>query len=177
MAVGGGGACRGGIRVHEGIPPWIHDRYAASDVERIASGEEDLVNRLDRLKNDPQVQRKLDKVLKEAYEKAYNETLDLDCPVEIESGEPPLNELPTAGMEDAVHHWEVSQMVLLPFKDLHEKSKTTSRPGHPYVKCQVCGKALELHVHWKFLATCGEQELLPSERLGILEEGTSSREG
>ena len=34
----------------EGTPPWIHDRYEASDVESIASGEDDLVNRLDRLK-------------------------------------------------------------------------------------------------------------------------------
>ena len=30
----------------------------------------------------------------------------------------------------------------MPFKDLHEKSKTTAKQGHPYVKCQACGKAL-----------------------------------
>ena len=92
----------------EGIPLWIHDRYEASDVESIASGEDDLVNRLDRLKNDPQVRRKLDKVLKEAYEEAFNETLDLDSPEEIESDETPFNEQPAPGMEDVVHHWETS---------------------------------------------------------------------
>ena len=82
-------------------------------------------------------------VLKEAYEEAYNEALDLDSPEEIESDEPPLNALPPPGMEDVVHHWEVSQKVLMPSKDLHhEKSKTTSRQGHPYVKCQACGKSL-----------------------------------
>ena len=30
----------------------------------------------------------------------------------------------------------------MPFKELHEKSKTVFRMGHPYVKCQACGKAL-----------------------------------
>ena len=49
---------------------------------------------------------------------------------------------PAPGMEDVVHHWETSQQVLMPFKELHEKSKTTSKMGHPYVKCQACGKVL-----------------------------------
>ena len=44
----------------EGALPWIHDRYEACDVASTASGEDDLVNRLDRLKNDPQIRRKLD---------------------------------------------------------------------------------------------------------------------
>ena len=52
--------------------------------------------------------------------------LDLDSPEEIESDERPLNELPPPGMEDVVHYWEVSQKVLMPFKDLYEKSKITS---------------------------------------------------
>ena len=57
--------------------------------------------------------------------------------------ETPLNEKPGAGgMEDVVHRWEISQRVLMPLKELHEKSKTTSRQGHPHVKCQACGKAL-----------------------------------
>ena len=30
----------------------------------------------------------------------------------------------------------------MPFKELHEKSKTESRQRHPYVKCQACGKTL-----------------------------------
>ena len=55
----------------DGTLPWIHDRYQASDVESIAAGEDYLANRLDRLKNDPQVRRKLEKVLKEAYEEAF----------------------------------------------------------------------------------------------------------
>ena len=75
--------------------------------------------------------------MKEAFEEAYNEKLDLESLEEIESDEPHLNELPPPGMED-----EVSQTVLMPFKDFHEKSKTTSRQGRPYVKCQVCGKAM-----------------------------------
>ena len=41
--------------------------------------------------------------------------LDLDSPEEIESDERPLNELPPPGMEDVVHHWEVSRKVLMPF--------------------------------------------------------------
>ena len=82
--------------------------------------EDDLVNRLDRLKNDPEVRHKLGKVLKEAYEKAYGEVLDLDSPEEIESDETPLNEKPGAGglepgMEVVFHHWEVSQKTLMPF--------------------------------------------------------------
>ena len=48
-------------------------------------GTQLLVNRLDRLKNDPQVRRKLDKVLKEDHEEAYNEKLDLGSPDEIGS--------------------------------------------------------------------------------------------
>ena len=122
----------------EGTPPWVHDRYAASDVESVASG---LVNRLDRLKLDPQVQHRLNQVLIDAYGETYNEKIELDYPEEIESDETPLNELPPPGMEDVVHHWETSQRVLMPFKELHEKSKTTSRHGHPYVKCIACGKA------------------------------------
>ena len=45
-------------------------------------------------------------------------------------------------MEDVAHHWENAQRDLLPFKELHENSKTVSRMGHPYVKCQSCGKVL-----------------------------------
>ena len=126
----------------EGTPPWIHDQYKRSDVESVAaSGGDDLVNRLDRLKNDPEVRRKLDKVLKEAYEEAFGEVLDLDSLEEIESDDVPMVDEPAPGMEGVVHHWETSQKVLVPFKGLHEKSKTISRVGHPYFKCQACGKA------------------------------------
>ena len=126
----------------EGTPPWVHDQYPASDVESVASGEDDLVNGLDRLKLDPQVRHRLNQVLIDAYEETYNEKIELDSRQKIESDEPPLNELPPPGMEDVVQHWETSQRVLMPFKEWHEKSKTEPRQGHPYVKCQACGKAL-----------------------------------
>ena len=57
------------------------------------------------MKNDPEVQHQLDKVLKEAYEKAYGEVLlDLDSPEEIESDDVPMVDEPAPGMEDEVHH-------------------------------------------------------------------------
>ena len=63
----------------ERTPPWVHDKYERSDTESVAaSGKDDLVNRLDRLKNDPEVRHQLDKILKEAYEKDHGEVLDLD---------------------------------------------------------------------------------------------------
>ena len=112
----------------ERTPPWVHDRYEKSETESVAaSGEDDLVNRLDRLKNDPAVRHKLDKVLQDAYEEVYGETLDLDSPEMVESDVEPMVDEPAPGME---------------VKEWHEKSKTVSRMGHPYVKCQACGKAL-----------------------------------
>ena len=106
-------------------------------------GEDDVVNRLDRLQQDPAVRHKLDKVLKEAYEETYGEPLHLDSPEMVESDfDVPMADEPAPGMEDVVHHWEIAQKEIIPFKDLHEKSKTVSRMGHSYVKCQACGKAL-----------------------------------
>ena len=80
--------------------------------------------------------------MKEAYEKAYGEVLDLGSSEEVESDELPYNQEPAPGMEDVVHHRETSSRELMSFKELHEKSKTVSNKGHPYVKCQACGKAL-----------------------------------
>ena len=97
---------------------------------------------MDRLKNDPAVRHKLDKVLQDAYEEVYGEILDLDSPEMVESDVEPMVDEPAPAMEDVVHHWEIAQKTLMPFKELHEKSKTVSRMGHPYVKCQACGKAL-----------------------------------
>ena len=75
--------------------------------------------------------------------KAYGEALDLDSPEMVEFDfDVPMVDEPAPGMEDVVHHWEIAQKTLMPFKELHEKSKTVSRMGHPYVKCQACGKAL-----------------------------------
>ena len=57
------------------------------------------------MKNDPEVRHQLDKVLKEAYEKAYGEVLlDLDSPEEIKSDDVPMVDEPAPGMEDVVHH-------------------------------------------------------------------------
>ena len=70
--------------------------------------------------------------------------MDLDSPEMINSEDDvPFNEEPAPGMEDVVHHRENAQRDLIPFKELHENSKTVSRLGHPYVKCQSCGKALK----------------------------------
>ena len=94
----------------ERTPPWVHDRYEKSETESFAaSGEDDLVNRLDRLKNDPAVRHKLDRVLQEAYEEVYGETLDLDSPEMVESDVEPMVDEPAPGMEDVVHHWEIAQ--------------------------------------------------------------------
>ena len=128
----------------ERTPPWVHDRYEKSETRSAtASGEDDVVNRLDRLQQDPAVRHKLDKVLKEAYEEVYGVPLDLDSPEMVESDfDVPMADEPAPGMEDVVHHWEIAQKEIIPFKDLHEKSKTVSRKGYSYVKCQACGKAL-----------------------------------
>ena len=112
----------------EATPPWIQDLYEKSETESVAaSGEDDLVNRLDRLQQDPAVTHKLDKVLQEAYEEAYGEALDLDSPELVESDfDVPMVDGPAPGMEDVIHHWEIAQKTLMPFKELHEKSKTVS---------------------------------------------------
>ena len=131
--------------------------YAVSDVESVASGEDDLVNRLDRLKLDPQVRHRLNQVQIDAYEEAYNEKIELDSPEEIEPDEPPLNEMPVQGVAR-----EVQGGV---------KARTSLR------QVPSLWQGLELNVNWKLLATCGEQELLSPECLGVLEERASSREG
>ena len=150
----------------ERTPPWVHDRYEKSETRSAtASGEDDVVNRLDRLQHDPAVRHKLDKVLKEAYEETYGEPLHLDSPEMVESDfDVPMADEPAPGMEDVVHHWEIAQKEIIPFKDLHEKSKTVSRMGHSYVKCQALWKSPELFVDCQLLATCGEQAVLSSER-------------
>ena len=112
----------------ERTPLWVHDRYEKSETESVAaSGEDDLVNRLDLLKNDPAVRHKLDKVLQEACEEVYGETLDLDHPEMVESDVEPMVDEPAPGMEDVVHHWEIAQKTLMPFKELHEKSRSPAR--------------------------------------------------
>ena len=124
----------------EGIPEWIHDKFETSSEE--TTDECEFASRLEKLKNDPEVLSKLDNVLKEAYEKAYGEVLDLGSSEEVESDDVPFNQEPAPGMEDVDRHWETSSRELMSFKELHEKSKTVSNKGHPYVKCQACGKAL-----------------------------------
>ena len=121
----------------EGIPQWIHDKFEISSEE--TTDECEFANRLEKLKTDPEVLSRLDNVLKEAYEKVYGE---IPTSEEAESDELPYNQEPAPGMEDVVHHWETSSRELMSFKELHEKSKTVSNKGHPYVKCQACGKAL-----------------------------------
>ena len=124
----------------EGIPKWIHDKFEISSEE--TTDEDEFVSRLGKLQKDPEVLSKLDNVLKEAYEKAYGEVLDLGSSEEVESDDVPFNQEPAPGMEDVDRHWETSSRELMSFKELHEKSKTVSNKGHPNVKCQACGKAL-----------------------------------
>ena len=124
----------------EGIPQWIHDKFEISSEE--TTDECEFANRLEKLKTDPEVLSKLDNVLKEAYEKAYGEVLDLGSSDETDPDDLPYNQEPAPGMEDVVEHWQNSFRRPIPFKELHEKCKTVSNKGYPYVKCQSCGKAL-----------------------------------
>ena len=122
--------------------PSAPSRRLQADLDAETSDEDEFVSRLEKLQKDPEVLSKLDNVLKEAYEKAYGEVLDLGSSEEADSDDLPFNQEPAPGMEDVVHHWETSSRELMSFKELHEKSKTVSNKGHPYVKCQACGKAL-----------------------------------
>ena len=124
------------------IPQWIHDKCEISSEESISSEGYEFVSRLEKLKTDPEVLSKLDNVLKEAYEKAYGEVLDLGSSDETDPDDLPYNQEPAPGMEDVVEHWQNSFRRPIPFKELHEKCKTVSNKGYPYVKCQSCGKAL-----------------------------------
>ena len=125
------------------IPQWIHDKCEVSSEESISSEGEEFVSRLEKLKTDPEVLSKLDNVLKEAYEKAYGEELDLGSSDETDPDDVPYNQEPAPGMEYARPlHWQDSFRRPIPFKELHEQCKTVSLKGHPYVKCQSCGKAL-----------------------------------
>ena len=126
-----------------------------------------ILSTLGQLKCDPEIRRKLDDVLKAAYEEAFGEPLDLESPEEIPSddGDVPMADEPAPGMEDVVHHWEVSQTCLMPFKELHEKSKTTSGMGHPYVKCQACGKALNSMTIGSFWQRVESKQCYPQSAL------------
>ena len=125
------------------IPQWIHDKCEISSEEGISSEGEEFISRLEKLKTDPEVLSKLDNVLKEAYEKAYGEELDLGPSDETDPDDAPYNQEPAPGMEYARPlHWQDSFRRPIPFKELHEKCKTVSNKGYPYVKCQSCGKAL-----------------------------------
>ena len=115
--------------------------------------------------------------MQEAYEEAYGETLDLDSPEMVESDvDVPMVDEPAPGMEDVVHHWEIAQKTLMTSKELHEKSKTVSGMGHPYVVPSVW-ESPELYDRWKLLATCGKQAVLSPQRPGVLEGRASSKEG
>ena len=105
----------------EGIPKWIHDKFEISS-EGITD-EDEFVSRLEKLKNDPEVLSKLDNVLKEAYEKAYGEVLDLGSSEEVDSDDIPFNQEPAPGMEDVDRHWETSSRELMSFKELHRSPK------------------------------------------------------
>eukprot|EP00435_Cladocopium_sp_Y103_P012181 s2981_g3.t1 len=48
-----------------------------------------------------------------------------------------------AQKEDETLHWETKSGKIMPFKVLHEMSKTVSQKGYRYVKCESCGKALK----------------------------------
>ena len=125
------------------IPQWIHDKYEISSEESISSEGKEFVSRLEKLKTDPEVLSKLDNVLKEAYEKAYGEELDLGSSDETDPDDVPYNQELAPGMEYARPlHWQDSFLRPIPFKELHEQCKAVSNKGHPYVKCQSCGKAL-----------------------------------
>ena len=130
-------------RLQADLDAGVHARAARkAESSEEATDEDEFVSRLEKLQKDPEVLSKLDNVLKEAYEKAYGEVLDLGSSEEVESDDVPFNQEPAPGMEDVDRHWETSSRELMSFKELHEKSKTVSNKGHPYVKCQACGKAL-----------------------------------
>ena len=79
---------------------WIHDKCEISSEESISSEGYEFVSRLEKLKTDPEVLSKLDNVLKEAYEKAYGEVLDLGSSDETDPDDVPYNQEPAPGMED-----------------------------------------------------------------------------
>ena len=114
------------------IPQWIHDKCEISSEESISSEGEEFISRLEKLKTDPEVLSKLDNVLKEAYEKAYGEELDLGSSDETDPDDVPYNQEPAPGMEYARPlHWQNSFRRPIPFKELHEKCKTVSNKGYP----------------------------------------------
>ena len=123
------------------------------------------------------VNLKLDNVLKEAYEKAYGEVLDLGSSEEVEPDDVPFNQEPAPGMEDVDRHWETSSRELMSFKELHEKSKTVSNKGHPYVKCQACGKALNSMSLASFWQHVESKNCYPQHALEFWEERTLSSKG
>ena len=113
-------------------PAWVHDKHPKSEEESVASGQDyltDLANRLDRLKNEPEV---------------------------------PKN--------DEKPHWETHPGEIMPFKVLHESSKTVSKKGHPYVKCQPCGKALSSMSLGSFWQHVDTKKCYPVEALEFWKE-------
>ena len=125
------------------------------------------------MKNDPDVRHKLDKVLQEAYDEAYGETLGLDSPEMVESDD----DVPMVDEPDQA--WKMWFIIGKFPKRRSCPSRSCTRSPRPFQDgaslCQVPSlwESPELYDHWKLLATCGKQAVLSSS----LEARTSSKEG
>ena len=139
----------------------------------MASGQDyltDLANRLDRLKNEPEVRQKLNQVLMDAYEAKYNEKIEVEPKEDEETDGFDDEEFKDRPKEDEKPHWETHPGEIMPFKVLHESSKTVSKKGHPYVKCQSCGKALNSMSLGSFWQHVDTKKCYPVEALEFWKE-------
>ena len=154
-------------------PAWVHDKHPKSEEESVASGQDyltDLANRLDRLRNEPEVRQKLNQVLMDAYEAKYNEKIEVEPKEDEETEGFGDEEFKDRPKNDEKPHWETHPGEIMPFKVLHGSSKTVSKKGHPYVKCQSCGKALNSMSLGSFWQHVDKKKCYPVEALEFWKE-------
>ena len=106
-------------------PAWVHDKHPMSEEESVASGQDyltDLANRLDRLKNEPEVRQKLNQVLMDAYEAKYNEKIEVEPKEDEETEGFGDEEFKDRPKNDEKPYWETHPGEIMPFKVLHEST-------------------------------------------------------
>ena len=106
-------------------PAWVHDKHPKSEEESVASGQDyltDLANRLDRLRNEPEVRQKLNQVLMDAYEAKYNDKIEVEPKEDEETEGFDDEEFKDRPKNDEKPHWETHPGEIMPFKVLHEST-------------------------------------------------------